>query len=455
VVIVREDVSGDPRLVAYVVPSDPKTAPSSQDLTDALARRLPPYLVPSRIVLLQALPLTANGKLDTGALPGTAERNQRAALAPEPNTVDVSSDSRAPIDEWEQRLQGLWQKLLRVDDVGCQDNFFELGGHSLLAIRMIDAIDKEFGRTLSIASFFHAPSIRDQALLLRQQRTVASCVIAVQSQGKCPPLFVVPGYGGAVTPFHGLAKALGADQPLYLVDLNSVGCEPPQTVTIEGVAAQVVESMRRVQPHGPYYLAGYSLGGRIAYEIAQQLREHGEAIGLLAMLDCGAPGYPRVQSFMSRTFLHIRQGLRLRPGESRAYFAARVRSLRKYIMAERAYPPVFAENVVEKAMAAARAIEARSQVLYDAWLAYEPRAYQGALSIIRATVRPALLGVVDDDPHLGWGRLVGKRIRLAHIDCEHMKMLDHENLPALAKLLRGWLGGAAQPSPRREAALTA
>jgi thioesterase domain-containing protein len=460
-VIVCDEDSGDQRLVAYVVASDPVAAPSAEALSDALARRLPPYLVPSKIVLLKALPLTANGKLDTAALSGLAERSRdervpaSAPTAPVQPAIGAESDPRAPADEWEQRLQVLWQKLLRVDDIGCEDNFFELGGHSLLAIRLIDAIDKTFGRSLSIANFFHAPTIRDQALLLRQQYSITSCVIAVQSRGKRPPLFVVPGYGGAVTPFHALAKALGADQPLYLVDLNSVGCEPPQSMTLESVAAQVVESMRGVQPHGPYQLAGYSLGGRIAYEIAQQLLRHGEAIDLLAMLDCGAPGYPRVQSFVSRTFLHIKHGLKLGPGESRAYFADRVRSLRKYLKPERVYPPVFAEDVVEKAMEAARAIEARSQAVYDAWLAYEPRKYRGAISVVRATVRPTRLGVMDDDPHLGWGRLNGNRVRLAHIDCDHMKMLEPQNLPALAKLLRGWLGATAQPSRPREEALTA
>jgi thioesterase domain-containing protein len=411
--------------------------------------------VPSKIVLVNTLPLTANGKLDVDALPWPAERDvedKPAASVPsaqrDPNP---EPDSRAPLDDWERRLKVLWEKLLKVEDIGCEDNFFELGGHSLLAIRLIDAIDRDLGRSLSISSFFHAPTIRDQALLLRQQRSISSGVIAVQARGERPPLFVVPGYGGAVSPFHALAKALGSEQPLYLVDLNSVGSDPPQALTLESVAAQVIESIRRVRPGGPYQIAGYSLGGRIAYEIAQQLQREGEPIGLLAMLDCGAPGYPRVQSFISRTFLHIRHALQLAPDESRAYFAARVRSLKKYISTERGYPPVFAEDVAEKAMQAARAIEARAQVLYDAWLTYAPGPYPGMLSIVRATVRPARLGVMDDDPHLGWGTLVGDRIQLAHIDCDHMKMLEPENLPALAKLLRAWLG--ASPKQRRSSPL--
>ena len=331
--------------------------------------------MPSKIVLLKALPLTANGKLDAAALPRPAEReadDEPIASAPKPRDVDPEPDARAPVDQWERRLKGLWEQLLEVEDIGCEDNFFEVGGHSLLAIRLIDAIDKRFGRSLSIAAFFHAPTIRDQALLLRQQQAISTCVIAVRARGERPPLFVVPGYGGAVSPFHALAKALGTDQPLYLIDLNSVGCDPPQAVTIESVAAQVVESMRRVQPRGPYHIAGYSLGGRIAYEIAQQLSRDGEHVGLLAMLDCGAPGYPPVQSFVSRTFLHIRHALQLAPGESRAYFAARVRQLKKYIKPERVYPPVFAQGVAERSMQAARAIEARAQVLYDAWLTVRP-----------------------------------------------------------------------------------
>lgn len=106
-------------------------------------------------------------------------------------------------------------------------------------------------------------------------------------------------------------------------------------------------------------------------------------------------------------------------------------------------------------MRAARAIEARAQVLYDAWLAYTPRAYPGSITIARATVRPPRLGVMDDDPHLGWGALVGDRIRLAHIDCDHMEILEPQNLPALAALLRGWLRAPPKESRMREEALTA
>jgi thioesterase domain-containing protein len=116
---------------------------------------------------------------------------------------------------------------------------------------------------------------------------------------------------------------------------------------------------------------------------------------------------------------------------------------------------VFAEDVAEKAMQAARAIEARAQVLYDAWLAYTARPYPGVLSIVRATIRTPRLGVTDDDPYLGWGRLVGGGIRVADIDCDHMKMLEPENLPALAVLLRGWLGAAAEPEREPPVALTA
>ena len=457
-VVVRDAGAGDRRLVAYVVPSDRTAPPSAQDLCQAIAGRLPAYLVPSRIVLVNALPLTANGKLDLRALPWPTDRvvDDTPETSAPPQSAEPQTDPRTPTDHWERRLKALWEKLLEVDHIGCEDNFFDLGGHSLLAIRLVDAIGKEFGRSLGIAAFFHAPTIRDQALLLRQERTISSCVIAIHANAERPPLFVVPGYGGAVSPFHALAKALGTEQPLYLVDLNSVGCEPPQAVTLESVAAQVVEAMRRVQPHGPYRIAGYSLGGRIAYEIAQQLHRDGEAVGLLAMLDCGAPGYPPVRSFVARAFLHIKHALRLAPGESRAYFAARVRSLKKYIRPERVYPPVFAENVAERAMEAARAIEARAQVLYDAWLTYAARPYAGDLSIVRAAVRPSPLGVLDDDLHLGWGRLVGKHIRLAHIDCDHMKMLEPENLPALAEVLRGWLGARSrqlriQPSPVTDA----
>lgn len=148
VVVVREDVPGAKRLVAYVVRRD-ESGPKIEDLRARLKSMLPDYMVPSAFVIMKSLPLTLHGKVDRRALP-----------APEHDSYD-SQQYEAPKGEVEQALAGIWQELLGVKRVGRHQNFFELGGHSILAVGLLLKINQSFGCTLRITEIYKNPTVRD------------------------------------------------------------------------------------------------------------------------------------------------------------------------------------------------------------------------------------------------------------------------------------------------------
>ncbi|HJV61616.1 MAG TPA: amino acid adenylation domain-containing protein [Albitalea sp.] len=415
-VLLREDRPGHPRLVAYVAGEGLVAAL----LRGHLAQRLPDYMLPSVIVVLPALPLLPSGKLDRQALP-----------APRADSADSKDDT--PNSPLEAAMQSVWCDVLGVDRVGVDDDFFELGGHSLLAIRLLAEIERRLGPALRVSSLFQAPTVRRLAALIETQPDAAipsSCVVAMQARGDRPALFAVSGYGGGVTPFKALARELGDRQPLYVLDTGVFGSDD-EGLTLEDVAHRMVVDMRRVQASGPYRLVGYSLGGKIVYEMAQQLHRAGERVALLALLDCAGPGYPRRAPFALRALLHLRHGLTLRPRAALGYFVERLLNLRKYALPAEA--PLFEGE--SAGMAPAQAMQQSADAIDRAWRRYVPRAYPDAALLVRAELRPSHVGLIADDPLMGWGPLVGGGLRLDSLHCGHREMLNPENAAGLARVL--------------------
>ncbi|MCB0168065.1 MAG: amino acid adenylation domain-containing protein, partial [Anaerolineae bacterium] len=288
VVIVREDKPGEKQLAAYIVPrrhDSPRSATVDDqssimdtgalltDLQQHLKQQLPDHMIPTAWVVLDALPLTPNGKVNRPALPAPTPASR-------PNYVP-------PRNAVERRLVHLWQQVLNLPLISVQDNFFDLGGHSLVAIRLMAAVQQQFNRQLPLVTLFQNPTIAALAVRLGQQSVTESwsSLVAIQPRGSKPPFFCVPGAVGDPLNLYLLAHYLGSDQPFYgLQAIGLDGITPPYT-TIEAMATHYLEAIRQVQPVGPYYLGGQSAGGKIAFEMAQQLLRQGEAVALLAILD--------------------------------------------------------------------------------------------------------------------------------------------------------------------------
>ncbi|MGQ5995670.1 amino acid adenylation domain-containing protein [Serratia sp. IR-2025] len=265
-----------PRLVAWIVPTaDVDRSALQGQLRVYLSERLPEYMVPSAYVWLDALPLTANGKLDRRALP----EPERAAVG--------TREYAAPQGETETTLARVWCELLEIGQIGRHDNFFELGGHSLLAVRLSSQLRQQ-GITLPVQAIFNHPILAELAERIDRRTAEAPLRKAVpaRSSGSRPPLFFVPtGFGDHSYVFE-LAKEIDETFPVYAVPWPAVEEKP---ATMSDMAASAVALIREVQPQGPYHLAGYSSGGVLAYAIAEQLQSAGEAVAFLGLIDTLRP----------------------------------------------------------------------------------------------------------------------------------------------------------------------
>ncbi|HVG18729.1 MAG TPA: amino acid adenylation domain-containing protein, partial [Blastocatellia bacterium] len=276
VVIAREDSPGDKRLVAYVT-TRRQAAPGLNELRAHLKERLPDYMIPSAFVILDALPLNANGKLDLQSLP-----------VPDQSRSALEKTYAPPRNAVEKKLVEIWGGVLRLDRVGIHDSFFELGGHSILAIQMMLKIRKSFDIDLPVTAMFHAPTVAEFARLMEEKSDMASlfsCLVPIQMNGTLPPLFCIHPTGGQVMIYQHIAAGLGPDQPVY--GLQSRGLSDPgsEHESIKAMAAEYAAYIRREQPEGPYYLMGWSLGGVIAVSVAWELEQQGQAVAFVGLLD--------------------------------------------------------------------------------------------------------------------------------------------------------------------------
>ena len=308
----REAAPGEHRLTAYVVAEQRQTIPVDE-LRRFLRQTLPDFMIPAAFVFLDALPMTASGKLDRRALPAPA------AVRPEVATAFV-----APQDETQRQLAELWEELLAVHPVGSEDSFFDLGGHSLLAAQLVWRINARFASALSVADLYLHPTIaalvplllpaadrrgddeppsaertsqfasRGEEIEADQKvtpphaspgRTAKPSLVTLRAGGSARPLFCIHGLGGHVAALVPLARQLAAGRPVFGLQAQGLaaGAEPHDRV--EAMAEFYFREIRALQAHGPYHLAGWSLGGLVALELAQQIHAAGEETGLLAMLD--------------------------------------------------------------------------------------------------------------------------------------------------------------------------
>jgi amino acid adenylation domain-containing protein len=262
-------------LVAYIV-SQNCPALMVDDLRVFLKPKLPEYMIPSKFMFLESLPLT-NGKLDRKALP-----------RPDDKRPEVSTPYVPPKSETERKLVQIWQEILGIDPIGIDDNFFDLGGHSLLAAKLFARLDKEFGNLLSLSVLITSSTVRSIAQHyegISAAPKTRSVLVPFRRSGLLPPLYAVPGLFGNVVGFVDLARELGSEQPFY--GLQSVGLDGSEAPieTIEEMATRYIREVRTVQSHGAYALIGACFGAAVAYEMAHQLIESGEEVGFLGLLD--------------------------------------------------------------------------------------------------------------------------------------------------------------------------
>jgi len=299
----------------------------------------------------------------------------------------------APSDELEEQIAACWSAVTGFDRVGTTDDFFTLGGTSLQAAEIFSRLGTDLGISLPLSTLYRAPTVQGLAAAYRSRQPVPTGrVVTISAKGNLSPLFVAPGIGGGSVGLAYLASALDADRPIF--GFESRGLNPDETplASMREIAEEFVADMRRVQPEGPYRLLGICWGGVAALEVARQLRDAGQDVAALLMLDppppatqtnvappAGSASSVSVPGFIaSRLKLYWRTFRELSPGERSAYLNERFRVLADILRQRDLFRGDNSELRRRKVLAANRA----------AVRSYEPASIDCPVQLLFTTDRP-------------------------------------------------------------------
>jgi thioesterase domain-containing protein/acyl carrier protein len=299
--------SADVRDVAVVLQEDPVALESGRlvaflasegglrvdlnDLRESLRRKLPAYMIPVSFAVLDSLPTTPSGKLD---------RNKLAVMEVTENRDDCSDDP--PVGETEKAVAALFKSLLKLKRVSRGENFFQIGGDSLSATVLHVRLENAFQKSIPLGKLFVDPTVRGIAGLMattecRQNRELPPVLVPLRETGRHMPMFLTHGARGQAFVSPHFLSIIGDEQPVYA--LQATGLAPEEMKSIPRMAASYVKAIREVRPHGPYFIGALCIGSLLAIEMARQLREAGETVGPLVLID-PPPNPPADRSIYKR-----------------------------------------------------------------------------------------------------------------------------------------------------------
>jgi amino acid adenylation domain-containing protein len=271
IVLAKSDI-----LVAFIV-ADYKISNELDEIRlwrNELASQLPAFMVPHVFHILDKMPRTLNDKVD------------RTALLEYKSHSENLEEYTAPRTEEEKLVAEIWQENLKKDQIDIFSNFFEMGGHSILAVRIMIKIEQKTGVRIPLSALFQNSTVEKFAKLLNADNNIYSdCLVPIKATGNKVPLFIVHGAGLNILNFVSLSKHFDDDQPIY--GLQGVGTNGFENwfESIEAMAAHYVDAIVKINPEGPYALAGFSFGGVVVFEMTRQLREQGKIVSLTGLLD--------------------------------------------------------------------------------------------------------------------------------------------------------------------------
>ncbi len=313
-----------------------------------------------------------------------------------------------------ETLTPIWERLLQRSPIGLEDNFFELGGDSSLALELFNEVAKICGQTLPPVMIYQAPTIAALAAVL-EQSTVPRLqpLVLMKSGADWPPVFISHGLGGSAIDFYQPVKHLDSAHPVYGMQARGLdGLEEPFE-RIEDMAQFFLDAIKNVQPHGPYLLVGFSLGGLVALEIAQRLLESGREVALLAMLDA----YPY------KGFLSLEQRARLATRQAGRRVSAVMRLKRNSGEEDlnALLKPVGSEPLTPLMQ---RVRESARKALVQ----YQPRYYPGTIKFVRAAIPTEF----PEDPIAVWAPLAEK-FEMDTVPGDHLGIITthYESLSAV------------------------
>ncbi|CAM2005456.1 non-ribosomal peptide synthetase/type I polyketide synthase [Acanthopleuribacter pedis] len=433
--VVRLVTEPKTRLVAYLVVR--KLAPPEAELVTALrawlGKRLPPILIPSAFILLPALPLSPNGKLNVRALPQPGR---------------AQNTKTPPGTALERQLAAVWCQVLGLEAVGLEDNFFEIGGDSLMSIQLL-ALAGRVGLPLTAEVFFRHQTLGEQATVLADQGLDAQlqtrALVALQPAGEAPPLFCVHSAGGLVFGYINVARALGASRPFFaLQDADALRDEEPsQPSDVTSLAARYAAEIEATQPEGDLHLAGHSFGGLVALACAERLRAKGRTVAKLILMDSFPSTEGEVfdaENAFQTTLGHMLRVFFRQAGQTPPFTAQELQGLPRDHQLERVTNALRGlpgnEQLNEQHLARQVAVFIHHT---RAAHGFEPPLYAGDTLLIRP--QQELDAEPADNHDRGW-RAWLSRLQVVGVTGDHTTMLTAEHAETLANRIRAYLAGA-------------
>jgi amino acid adenylation domain-containing protein len=424
-VLARPAGDGARELAAWIV-ARPDQELTLSRLRSELAQWLPEYMIPSDFTVLDKLPLNANSKVDRKALEKSTGRRLTGV------TVSASRN------DLENKLCALWQDLLRQERVGIHDNFFDLGGHSLLAMRLVTALQKQFGAKISLAALFAAPTIAEMARLIGNPEGSVGLppVNHFRGSGAGIPLFYIPGVFGFEFLPELIAKRVAETGRFYDgFEYPGLNGAEPIPARVEELAASLVPQLEKVWPEGPCLLAGYSFGGTVAFELARQLQAKGREVPLVVLLD----SINREVRSRKRSVKELLKAFRDRASDKSLFSFGglvlqatvnKARFLWNRGMSANAMPEGGADSM--------------EQVLKRANQQYRPGVFNGKVTLVKVE-EPHFCGfryASEVDPFNGWGEVCRGGVEVIRVKGDHVSFLKEPFIHDLAEKMRRLLAQA-------------
>ncbi len=408
VVLAIGDDSNESRLVAYYQ-KEPGVELDKAELRSHASATLPSYMVPNLWIPIESFPLTPNGKID---------RKSLGEMVLEESSVEKSV---APRSELERDLLKLWRKVLDRKNVSIVDDFFEAGGHSLLAAQLFGEMEKRLSISLPLAVLFKAPTIEKLANFIQSEdRSHAwSSLVPIKDGGRQAPLFLVHGAEGNVLLYRDLAHSLDDERPVFGLQSSGLDGQSKIAGSVEEMAADYIEEIKGVQSQGPYFLAGYCLGGTIAFEMARRLEESGDQVAFLGLLETyniqairsERKAYRKFANLLLNVYFHIENMLSLPVSSQMKFFAgklrvewARFRIRRSVFLRKFSWKKRFGDELAY--------VYLRLKASNDkAQIDYKPTLYRGPITLFKP--RKTYLGL--EDKYYGWKQVSVNKIRLREL----------------------------------------
>ena len=392
---------------------------------EKLGKELPDYMIPDHFMALEDFPLTPTKKVDRKALPKLSDFE-----------LNPSQTMELPQTENEAIILKIWLDVLGLETISTTDDFFEIGGHSLLAVKVMVAIEKATGKRLPLATLFTNATVEKLALKISDNSKTEQweALVAIKTNGTKIPIFLIHGAGLNILLFKSICKYFDEQQPIYGIQALGLNYETDIPTDLKSIASRYLIEILKINPNGPYYLAGYSLGGFIAFEMANQLRDMGKEISFLGIMDTYVGSDDREKAPFSYAYTKIKRQFNKLPFVAKTIIEHPADALDYQLKsAWQKFNKIF-DGVTEEEI---KSFSTYEKTVYDQF----QRALMGYV-LIPSDLKIHLFRVekrlyyLDDPINLGWDKYALAGVKIHDVPGDHKTFLSSPNDQRFAQIFQ-------------------